>query len=114
MAEEKKLKRAEHRGEDWPSAKVYMPKEAHKLVRLIAASEGTSRSFVMMIIITNYLAGVTPERLIQKFRTLGEPTLKPPPRRPGPPTSTVRIGQTQQAPRKVSLSRLAAEDEQEA
>ena len=112
---EKTQKRAEHRGEDWPGAKVYLPPEAYRLVWLISASEGTSRSRVMMLIITNYLAGVTPERLLQKFRTLGEPTLKAPPRRPGPPTSTVKIGHpAQQIPQKISLTRLATEDEQEA
>ena len=106
-----------HHGKPWPGAKVYMPEEAHRLVRLIAASEDISRSQVMMTIITNYFAGVDPSYLVQKFKALPpEPVLKPPPRRPSQPTSQVRIGhQTQRtAPQKVSLSRLVAEDEREA
>lgn len=93
-----------------------MPEAAHKLVRLIAASEDITRSQVMMTIITNYFAGVDPEYLIKKFRALPpEPVLKDPPRRPGPPTSNVKIGRQKTVPKAqpVSLSRLAAEDETE-
>ncbi|WP_445340428.1 hypothetical protein [Bifidobacterium sp. ESL0825] len=102
--------------EPWPGIRVYMPKTAHQLVRLVAAQEGISRSKVMMTIITNFFAGVKPAYIVQKFQTLtAAPVLQTPPRHPGPPTSKTRIGQ--QAPKAqaqpVSLSRLAAEDEAE-
>lgn len=103
--------------EKWQLAKVYLPPEAHRWIRLIAASENVSRSSVMMRIIMNYFAGVQSSDILKAFKALPEelPHIRPPRRRPSPPTSKTRIGQ-QSTPKAqpVSLSRLAAEDEQEA
>lgn len=104
--------------EKWQMAKVYLPPEAHRWIRLIAASENISRSSVMMRIITNYFAGIQNQStsILKAFKALPDemPHLKNPRRRPGPPTSTVKIGHpAQQAPQKISLTRLATEDERE-
>lgn len=98
-------------------AKVYLPPEAHRWIRLIAASENISRSSVMMRIITQYFVGIQDTDVLRAFKALPEeiPRIRPPRRRPSPPTSKTRIGQ-QTAPKAqpVSLSKLAAEDEKEA
>ena len=102
--------------EKWQMAKVYLPPEAHRWIRLIAASEDISRSSVMMRIIMNYFAGVQSHDVLKAFKALPEelPHVRPPRRRPGQPTSNVRIGHpAQQAPQKISLTRLATEDERE-
>lgn len=97
-------------------AKVYLPPEAHRWIRLIAASENVSRSSVMMRIIVQYFVGVQDTDVLRAFKALPEevPHIRPPRRRPSPPTSKAKIGQRVPKAQPVSLSKLAAEDEQEA